>query len=306
MNHTTPYVKTGSLRAWILASRPKTLAVSAAPVLVGTASAWADAALLSGDTAPRLQGLPALLCLLFALIMQIDANFINDYYDFMHGIDNETRLGPKRACARGWITPVSMRRAIGFTTLAACMTGLPLILYGGLELLIVGMACVVFCFLYTTTLARRGMGDLLVVAFFGVVPVSVTYYILTHHFTPGVLLLSVACGLVVDTLLVVNNYRDRYTDRDAGKNTLVVRIGASWTERLYLSLGLAGVLLCLSQLVAGRTAAALLPALYLIPHLAAWRKMKAIGHGRELNGLLGESSRNILLFALLLSLGLIL
>lgn len=299
-------IRPNSPHAWLLAARPKTLPVSMAPVLIGIACAGAEGHFTGNSAGAILFAVPALLCLLFAVVMQIDANFINDYYDFVRGIDNETRLGPERACAQGWISPNAMRRGIGLTTIVACLTGLPLVLYGGAEMVLVGIACVLFCFLYTTLLARKGWGDLLVVAFFGIVPVTVTYYVLAHTLGWPVLLLSVGCGLIVDTLLIVNNYRDRDTDRAVGKITLVVRIGARRTEQLYLLLGIAGVCLCLPLLLTGHPAGAILPVLYLIPHALTWRKMVRIGQGRVLNSLLGESSRNILCFALLLSIGLIL
>ena len=85
-------VKTNSIKAWILAARPKTLAAAATPVLLGCALSYSDEVF---------QWTPALLCFLFAFSMQIDANFINDYYDFLKGSDREDRLGPERACAQG-------------------------------------------------------------------------------------------------------------------------------------------------------------------------------------------------------------
>lgn len=88
----------GSPMAWLLAARPKTLAGAAVPVMIGLSMAFAD----GGVAAFRLA--PAILCVLFAFIMQIDANFINDYFDFIRGNDDETRLGPRRACAQGWIS----------------------------------------------------------------------------------------------------------------------------------------------------------------------------------------------------------
>lgn len=81
----------------------------------------------------------AVLCMLFALVMQIDANFVNDYFDFMKGTDDEKRLGPKRACAQGWITAAAMRRGLLYTTLLACVIGLPLVYYGGWEMILVGL-----------------------------------------------------------------------------------------------------------------------------------------------------------------------
>ena len=117
-------VMRNSLKAWVLAARPKTLAGAAVPLMIGTALALNDA-----DWAIR--PVPAVLCFLFAFIMQIDANFINDYFDYMKGTDDAARLGPRRACAQGWIAPETMKRGIAFTTFAACVAGFPLVLYGG-------------------------------------------------------------------------------------------------------------------------------------------------------------------------------
>ena len=255
--------------------------------------------------------------MLFSFLMQIDANFVNDYLDFMRGNDDETRLGPKRACAQGWVTCSAMRTGIGLTTLLACACGLPLCWYGGWPMLLVGFCCVVFCFLYTTTFSYIGMGDVLVLVFFGLVPVCFTYYLVSPFpfdtFLPVVLVVAVACGLVVDALLIVNNYRDIDNDIRAGKVTLVVRLGKRASLRLYLFLGIIAVLLIfLVELSAyyvcgvSHYMAAVLSAFYLIPHLFTWRKMKRIDAGRKLNEVLGDTARNILIFGLLTSLGLLL
>lgn len=116
---------------------------------------------------------PAILCLLFAWVMQIDSNFVNDYFDCKKGADDETRLGPRRACSQGWITMKAMKIGIAITTLIACIIGLPLVFYGGIEMVLVGITCVAFCFLYTTSLSYLGLGDVLVLMFFGIVPVAV-------------------------------------------------------------------------------------------------------------------------------------
>lgn len=163
-------VRVNSAKAWFLAARPKTLTGAAVPVMIGIACAVA----LHGV---EVRWVPAVLCMLFALIMQIDANFVNDYFDFMKGTDDEQRLGPKRACSQGWITAPAMRSALLLTTAVACVVGLPLILYGGWEMILVGLACVVFCFLYTISLSYMGLGDVLVLVFFGLVPVSMTYWL---------------------------------------------------------------------------------------------------------------------------------
>ena len=236
-------VITNSFKAWFLAARPKTLTGAAVPVMIGIAAAIAQ----YGDT---VRAGAAVLCMLFALVMQIDANFINDYFDFMKGTDDEKRLGPKRACAQGWITAAAMRLGLLYTTLLACAIGLPLIYYGGWEMILIGVACVVFCFLYTISFSYIGLGDVLVLVFFGLLPVCMTYWLVSPP-TPlmsipwQVITLSAACGLVIDTLLVVNNYRDIDNDRRAGKRTLIVRIGEHGGLTLYAILGFISTILAL-------------------------------------------------------------
>lgn len=293
-------VRLNSPRAWLLAARPKTLSGAAVPVMVALSMAWCD---LSGT---GFKVLPAILCLLFAFIMQIDANLVNDYFDFRKGTDDEQRLGPKRACAQGWVTLSAMRKAIALTTAVACAVGIPLVLYGGWWMVAIGVLCVVFCFLYTTHLSYLGLGDVLVLLFFGIVPVGATYFLQTGRMTLEVFTASVACGLVIDTLLVVNNYRDRDNDRRTGKNTLVVRIGARATERLFPALGIIACLLGLVYWAYGHFWAFLLPVVYLSLHLVTSERMKTIGKGFGLNKILGENARNMFIYGILLSIGFLL
>lgn len=293
-------IKPNSIQAWLLATRPKTLTGAATPVLLGAALAMAQA---------QFQLIPTLLCFLFAALMQIDANLINDLFDYVKGADRADRLGPKRACAEGWITIEAMKRAIALITVWACATGVMLLFYGGLELIPLGILCVLFAFLYTAgpyPLAYHGWGDLLVWVFFGLVPVGGTYYVMCHNFSGTVALVSLACGWIINTLLVVNNYRDRKEDALSGKRTLVVRWGAKAGEWLYLGLGVGASLLCLSLALQGLFWAALLPQFYLVLHYVTWRKMVAIASGKALNRILGETSRNMLVWGILLSIGLVL
>ena len=295
-------VKTNSVKAWLLATRPKTLSAAAVPVMIGTAFAWRN-------TSEQFNWIPAILCLLFAWIMQIDSNLVNDYFDFKKGNDDETRLGPKRACSEGWITSDAMVWGILITTLFGCMTGIPLILYGGLEMVMVGIACVVFCFLYTTLFSYHGLGDILVLLFFGIIPVCCTYYVCMplHQQIPTgeVIASSIACGLAIDALLIVNNYRDIDNDRSNGKITLAVRLGKSKTRRLYESIGYiaAGIMIILvffdlyqiDKLIP--TYAIYL--IYIILHRQSYQEMKRINKGAKLNQVLGLTARNILVFGIL-------
>jgi 1,4-dihydroxy-2-naphthoate octaprenyltransferase len=297
-------VKKNSLKAWILAARPKTLTGAAVPVMIGLALAVTDMQSLYGME--NFSWTAALLCLLFAEVMQIDANFINDFFDYARGNDDsDRRLGPLRACTQGWVSIDAMKQAIAATTVLACLVGLPLIWYGGLEMILVGVFCVVFCFLYTTHLSYMGLGDLLVLLFFGIVPVCITYYIQLHTVTLQVFLASVACGLVVDGLLIVNNYRDRDNDREDGKITLVVRLGAQRSRYAYLLLGIVATLMGVVFWLNGHVLAFVLPFIYLVFHFYTYLKMVRINRGKELNVCLGETARNILIYGLCVVIGLL-
>ena len=297
-----------SPRAWFLAARPKTLTGAAVPVMIG-------ASLAIADTACHISWTAALLCLLFAFIMQIDANFVNDYFDFQKGTDDEQRLGPKRACAQGWVTPRAMRLAIVLTTLLACAVGLPLVLFGGWPMVAVGALCVVFCFLYTTHLSYLGWGDLLVLIFFGFIPVVFTHYVMTDGaWCIPLLIASFAMGLATDNLLMVNNYHDRHQDLLSGKRTIIVRIIEAQLKRLgkaegqkrgegicriiYLSLGIiatflgiiARVLLpshpMLASLPHTQSVITHLLLIYLVLHAHTYRQLCTLD-GRDLNQILG-------------------
>lgn len=290
-------IKTNSFKAWTLAARPKTLAGAAVPVMIGCGLAYSTGAF---------QIIPTIICFLFAFTMQINANFINDYFDFKKGNDREDRLGPKRACAQGWITLHAMKKGIIIISILACAIGCCILFYTNWGMIIVGLLCILFAFLYTTWFGHLGLGDILVFIFFGFVPVGGTFYVMAHTWTWEVTIASAACGLVIDTLLMINNYRDREQDRKSGKRTIVVRWGEQASQKLYLLLGIAGVEICLFFLSRDYLWAAILPQIYLISHFYTWKEMVRINKGKALNIILGKTSRNILLFGILLTLGLIL
>lgn len=294
-------IQTNSLQAWILAARPKTLSGALVPVLIGASLAFLH---------NSFQWLPTLICALFAGLMQIAANFINDLYDYLKGSDRkEDRLGPERACSQGWITPKAMKIGIFVIISIACLLGSTLIFYAGWPLIFIGLLCVIFAFAYTTgpyPLSYHGYGDILVLIFFGFIPVGGTYYIQTLNWNTDITLASIICGLVIDTLLVVNNYRDYIADFRSGKKTVIVRFGKDFGAYLYLFLGLIASGICLSFVFNGYLFAGILPQFYLIPHIKTYAEMKTIYEGKALNSILGKTSKNILLMGFLLSLGFIL
>lgn len=308
------YVKRNSLRAWVLAARPKTLTAAAVPVMLGSAYAWhvLHGQLGTDNSLSTFGWVPMVLCFLFAFVMQIDANFVNDYYDCVRKKDNEKRLGPERACQQGWVTLKAMRWAMGITTALACCVGLPLLWYGGWEMLIVGAACVVFCFLYTTLFASLGLGDLLVLVFFGLVPVMCTYWVIMPHDADAAMsltgmemlsdyslwLLAAVCGLVVDTLLIINNYRDIDNDREVGKRTLVVMMGRKAAEWLYVILPTIALVTVLCLFGWSSENLILMFGVYYL-NTGTWYTMKQIGKGKALNKVLGMTARNIFAFGVL-------
>lgn len=301
MNEKKLTVRQNSFRAWILAARPKTLSGAAVPVMIGTALAYSDA---KGDV----RWTAVLLCFLFAFIMQIDANFVNDYFDFKHGNDSVDRLGPPRACTEGWITPHCMLRGIILTTLLACLTGVPLIVYGGITAIVVGILCVLFCFLYTTHLSYLGLGDVLVLLFFGIVPVVMTRYVSLpegiQEFSRASFIYGLACGLIVDTLLVVNNYRDINNDQKAGKRTLVVFLGRKLSLFLYAILGVgAGMMIVAHEWGSIKMCSLILSMLvYLLLHLSAFKKLCGMKTAKDADSVLAATARNIFVFGLMTSL----
>jgi len=293
-------IKKNSFKAWFLAARPKTLSAAATPVIVAGALAWHDSAFAL---------IPAAICLLFALIAQIISNFANDYFDYKKGTDNKERLGPKRAVAEGWIAPKTMLFATIGLLLIDCLLGLLLVYYAGWQLIIVGVLVAVFALAYSGgpyPLAYHGWGDLCVFFFFGIIPVGFTYYVQALQWTFPVTICGTSIGLVIINILVANNYRDRFTDKEANKNTSIVLFGEKFGRYFYLFNGIIAVVCCQYFWITDAVWAAILPIPFLLLHIRTWQKMIRIGQGKELIRILELTSRNVLLFGLLLSLGLIL
>lgn len=299
-------IKQNSPYAWLLAARPKTLTGALIPVMLATALAFSDG---------TLHPVSSILCGLFACLMQIAANFVNDWYDFREGTDRADRLGPERACAQGWISAGAMKKAVGVVIVIACIIGLAVLAieqaglaWHGLELVIIGLLCVVFCILYTTCLSYLGLGDLLVLVFFGLIPVCGTYYVQAHTLTWPCLVLSLVSGFAIDALLMINNYRDRDQDRISGKRTVVVRFGEPFGRYAFLMVGVIAALLSLMLVFEGKISVVgwlLSAGVYLVLHFATWRQMVRIHQGKALNMILGKNSRNMFLLGLLLSLAMV-
>ncbi|MGH7959507.1 MAG: 1,4-dihydroxy-2-naphthoate polyprenyltransferase [Opitutaceae bacterium] len=283
---------------WFETARPRTLPAAFAPVIVGTALAWHDGTF---DVAA------AALCLGFSVLIQIGTNFSNDYYDFVRGADSATRVGPRRAVAAGLIAPATMKRAMAGVFLAAFAVGLGLVAWGGPWLLAIGVASILCGIAYTGgpwPLAYRGLGDVFVFLFFGLVAVGGTYFVQAGRVTTDALLAGVPIGLLAANILVVNNYRDVETDALASKRTLVVRLGRR-AARAQFGVSLA-IALAMPVLffVRGFAPWCLLP-LVLTP--LAWslsRRLRESKTPGELIALLGDTGKLLAVYALLFGAGL--
>lgn len=289
------------LRIWMIAARPKTLWAAAAPVLLGTAMA-AEAGGFH---------LPSALCaLLGALLIQVGTNFSNDYADFLKGADTDARKGPLRVTQAGLVTPGAMRVATAVVFGLAVAAGLYLIGRGGWPVLLIGVLSILSGLLYTVgrySLAYLGLADLFVLVFFGPVAVAGTYYVQTLDLDPLVPVMGLGPGLVSVAILLVNNIRDVDEDRAAGKKTLVVRLGRSFGVILYaLCIGAAALLPAAVFAWIGTHPWAMLGAAILLPAVPAVRTLRASRDPGRLNPLLGATSRLLLLYSVLVSVGWIL
>lgn len=213
--------------SWLLAVRPKTLPAAMGPVLVGSALAF---------QARSFQWKPSLLCLFFALLIQIGTNFANDYFDFIKGADTAERKGPTRVTASGLVSLRQIQVMTAGIFLLASVVGLGLIPYGGWGLLPVILLSILLGYGYTAgpfPLAYLGLGEIFVMIFFGWVAVGCTYWVQAGEFNLLVILAGTAVGALSTNLLVVNNHRDQETDSKVNKRTLAVRFGRGFSAFEY-------------------------------------------------------------------------
>ncbi|MEZ4458242.1 MAG: 1,4-dihydroxy-2-naphthoate polyprenyltransferase [bacterium] len=284
-------------RAWLLATRPKTLAAAAVPVAVGTAVAFA---------AGYLHWLAALAALIGALLIQIGTNLANDYFDFKKGADTEERLGPLRVTQAGLISESAVRNAMIATFAAAALVGTYLVFVGGWPILVIGVLSILSGVAYTGgpfPLGYNGLGDVFVFIFFGLVAVNGTYWVQALDWSSVALLASVPVGLLSVAILIVNNYRDIDTDVKAGKRTLAVRMGRSATQVQYISTLAVAYIVPVAQFALGMTAWVLLPLATIPIAVKRSREFRSLS-GSALNPVLENTAKLLVLFGILYTCGL--
>lgn len=234
---------------WIEAMRLRTLPVSTAGVLAGCAIATAYR---------QFDILPAAICLVFAIAAQIVSNFANEYYDFKNGLDKKGRQGFRRGVTEGDIKPETMKKAMIWLMIADCALGCTLIYWGGFQLIGVGMLIAIAAFAYSAgpwPLSHHGLGDEMVIIFYGVVPVMLTAFLQCGGWDGGemaiqygemwkmALPVSLGIGIIGANVLTVNNVRDVNDDRTVGKHTKAVIFGATTMKIAYVAFAYIGLFL---------------------------------------------------------------
>lgn len=284
-------------KVWLLATRPKTLAAAAVPVAVGTAVAFA---------AGHLAWLPALAALVGALLIQVGTNLANDYFDFKKGADTEERLGPLRVTQAGLLSEGAVRNAMIGTFALSALVGSYLVWVGGWPILVVGILSIMSGVAYTGgpfPLGYNGLGDVFVFIFFGLVAVTGTYWVQALAWSNVALVASIPVGLLSVAILIVNNYRDRETDVKAGKRTLAVRLGQRATQVQYGLTLLIAFVVPVVQFAMGMSAWILLPLLVTPVGVIRMREFLTRS-GRDLNPVLENTAKLLVLFGVLYTVGL--
>jgi 1,4-dihydroxy-2-naphthoate octaprenyltransferase len=260
---------------WLAGARPRTLPAAAAPVLAASGLAAFD---------DGLDPVRALLALVVALALQVGVNYANDYSDGIRGTDAD-RVGPLRLVGSGLAAPAAVKRAAFACFGVAGVAGLVLVvLTDRWWLLAVGAACVVAAWYYTggkRPYGYRGLGEVFVFVFFGLVAVCGTYYVQTGQVSLAALLTGVWVGALACALLVANNLRDLEGDRAVGKRTLATRLGDRGTRMFYVSLvrGAALVVVVVALLTTGWALAGLAGLVVVLP---ASRRVLEGAAGRDL------------------------
>jgi 1,4-dihydroxy-2-naphthoate octaprenyltransferase len=290
-----------TLSSWLMAARPRTLGLSMTPVAVGATLAWA--------ANREIHALPVLAALVGSMCIQLGTNLYNDAVDSERGGDGPARVGPPRVTAMGLLSARSVKRGAAVCFAVAALVGFYLVAVGGWPIMLLGIMSIVASWAYTggpLPIAFTPLGELFVIAFFGVGAVGGTYWLCTAYLGSTAILAGLALGLVTGAVQLVNNARDVKADARVGRRTLAIVAGRERTSWIY-----AGLLLL---------PFALLPLIgRALPHGHVWPAMAALPPalaliycftreppGRGFNRIMVWTVQIQILFGLLLSVGLLL
>ncbi len=292
-----------AVQTWWLAIRPATLPAAVAPVLVGLGAALGSGAAFRGDTAAA--------CLAVALLLQVAANLANDLSDYHRGADTPDRTGPVRVAATGLLTTRRLEVGIAIVLATAGVVGLYLVSVGGVALLVVGALAMVATLAYTGgpwPYGYRGLGEVFVFTFFGLVAVVGTAYLQALRLEPLFWLAAIPVGALITGILVVNNLRDIPTDRAADKRTLAVAFGERFAKTEYVLLLAVAATVPVGLVATGQGGVAVLLSLLAgVLAVEPLRRVVTLGPGddrRSLNPVLRATARLSLVYAALFAVGL--
>ncbi|MGC1207403.1 MAG: 1,4-dihydroxy-2-naphthoate polyprenyltransferase [Ornithinimicrobium sp.] len=215
---------------WVAGARPRTLPAAFAPVAVGTGAAYSQGEANFGM---------GLLALVVAVSLQVGVNYANDYSDGVRGTD-ATRVGPVRLVGQRLADPATVKAAAFMSFGIAAVVGLALVaLANAWLLLLLGAAAIIAAWRYTGgahPYGYRGLGELAVFVFFGLVAVLGTQWTQSHSLSLAGVVGAVGVGALACAILVANNLRDIPGDEQVGKRTLAVKWGATKTRQFYTAL----------------------------------------------------------------------
>lgn len=285
--------------AWLLATRPRTLPAAISPVCLAASISFYMGKFFI---------IPVLCAFLTALFLQIAVNLANDYFDAKKGYDTSERLGPLRVTQSGLIPERQVFLAMVFCLGLAVLSGLPLLVRGGLPILILGISCVLGVLAYSTgpfPMTEKATGEFFSFLFFGPLGVCAVTWVISLDWSWQILFLSIPAGLLVASILMVNNIRDIPSDAKTGKRTLAVRMGTNPSKYLFTFTILIAYLFPLADTIYSRTLLWLLP-FFSFPKAIV--VIQSIWHmeGKLLNEVLADTAKHCLFFCLLYSAALIL
>jgi 1,4-dihydroxy-2-naphthoate octaprenyltransferase len=285
-------------KSWILAARPKTLTAAIAPIVVASALARMETGAFVWWV--------SVLALVASLFIQIGTNLVNDAVDFEKGADTESRIGPQRVTQAGIF---KSRQVFGMGTasfLLAILCGVPLVLLGGYPIVVIGLISVLMGYAYTSgpyPLAYKGLGDLFVIIFFGLIAVGGVYFLHTGQWNLDALVAGLQVGLHCTVLIAINNLRDMEGDRKVHKMTLPARFGKKFARTEIAVLAFMPFLLGLYWGQAGHWGAFGLPLLAMPLAIKIVKLVFKTEPSPAYNKFLGMSAGLHLLFGVLLSIG---
>ncbi|WP_025742088.1 1,4-dihydroxy-2-naphthoate octaprenyltransferase [Aquimarina pacifica] len=231
------------IKTWISAARLRTLPLSISGILVGSSLGNHD----------FLKTAIFWLAIATTLGLQILSNFANDYGDGVKGTDNDDRVGPQRAIQSGAISRKAMLNGIVATAIITLCSAVLLIYVSFKEndffysvfYFFLGLSAIVAAMKYTmgtSAYGYKGLGDVFVFIFFGLVSVVGCFFLFTKRLDMLIFLPAISIGVLSTAVLNLNNMRDYHSDKKVGKNTLVVKLGLPLARIYHYSLLIVGML----------------------------------------------------------------